>query len=324
MLIDDITIKVRAGNGGRGAVAFDKNKLALGPTGGNGGRGGSVYVTAVSDIGALDQFRHNNEVSAGDGERGRAQFVDGADGANVVLRLPIGTVIHNLGTGEDTELMRLGEEVRIASGGRGGKGNYKFRSPTNTTPQEFQPGGAGETFELHLELKLIADVGFVGFPNVGKSSLLNELTRAKAKVANYKFTTLEPNLGAYYDLILADIPGLIEGAAEGKGLGMKFLRHIERTRTLFHFVAADSEDPAADYHAIRRELGEYNKALLEKIEYVFLSRSDTVDASLSKKKIAALKKRNPHVTAISIYDDVNLEAVKKILNKLNKEKGSTM
>src|SRR3989344_591341 len=324
MLIDDITIKIKAGKGGRGAVAFDKNKLALGPTGGNGGRGGSVYALTVSDIGALNQFRHNNEVSAQDGGRGRGQFLDGADGGDAIIRLPIGTVIHNLATGEDIELVRLEEKIQLASGGRGGKGNYKFRSPTNTTPQEFQPGGAGEEFELHLELKLIADVGFVGFPNVGKSSLLNELTRAKAKVANYRFTTLEPNLGAYYDLILADIPGLIEGAAEGKGLGMKFLRHVVRTRTLFHFIAADNDDPVADYRAIRHELGEYSTALLEKAEYVFLSRSDMIDASVAKKKIGTLKKLNPHIAAISIYDDASLEAVKKILNKLNREKGSTL
>ena len=246
MLIDDVTIRVRAGNGGRGAVAFDKNKMALGPAGGSGGNGGRIYFEGVSDLGALNQFRYKKELTAENGEGGKGQFNDGPDGKNLILKVPVGTVIHNLTTETNQEIIKIGEKIIAAKGGLGGKGNFLFRSPRNTSPRRFQPGLPGEEAALRLELKLIADVGLVGFPNVGKSSLLNELTKAKAKVANYPFTTLEPNLGVYYELILADIPGLIEGASSGKGLGIKFLRHIERTRILFHLISAESTNPKND------------------------------------------------------------------------------
>jgi len=167
--------------------------------------------------------------------------------------------------------------LMVAKGGIGGKGNFKFRSSVNTSPTQFQEGLSGEECELRLELKLIADVGFVGLPNVGKSSLLNELTNAQSKVANYPFTTLSPNLGVYYELILADIPGIIEGASDNKGLGIKFLRHIDRTKTLFHFISAESLDPTKDYKIIRNELRAYSKKLLDKIEYIFLSKCDLLD-----------------------------------------------
>ena len=181
------------------------------------------------------------------------------------------------------KLLKSDSAKLIAKGGKGGKGNWFFRSSINTSPKQFEEGKPGEYFELRLELKMIADVGFIGLPNVGKSSLLNELTKANAKVANYPFTTLEPNLGVYYDLILADIPGLIEGASTGKGLGIKFLRHIERTKVLFHFVSADSADPIKDYKTVRTELEAYNKLLLEKPEYIFLSKSDVVTSDVISK-----------------------------------------
>lgn len=320
MLIDDVTIRVKAGDGGKGAVAFDKNKMAIGPAGGSGGRGGSIYIEGVANLNALNHFRFKKEVEAEAGKNGKGQYCDGPDGEDLILTVPVGTVIHNLDAGVDEEIIKIGERKLVAKGGRGGKGNFHFRSPTNTSPTQFQFGKPGESFGIRLELKLIADVGFVGLPNVGKSSLLNELTRANSKVANYPFTTLEPNLGVYYDLILADLPGLIEGASQGKGLGVKFLRHVERTRILFHFVAADSEDPVADYKVIRKELGEYNKELLEKPEYLFLSKSDNVTPEELKKKLEKLKKLNAKVTAISVYDDESLMSVKKILNKIIDEK----
>jgi GTP-binding protein len=236
MLIDDVEIKISAGDGGKGAVAFNKNLMNLGPVGGRGGNGGSVYFEGVSDLSALNQFRFKKDLRAEKGEDGRGQFRDGAAGKDLVLKVPVGTVIHNLDRKTDFEIIKIGEKVLGALGGHGGKGNFLFRSARNTSPTEFQYGLPGENFKIRLELKLIADVGFVGLPNVGKTSLLNKLTRASGKVANYPFTTLEPNLGVYYDLILADIPGLIEGASSGKGLGIKFLRHIERTRVIFHFI----------------------------------------------------------------------------------------
>lgn len=320
MLIDDITIKVKAGSGGKGKVAFNKNLMSLGPAGGNGGNGGNLSIEAVSDLAVLNRLCFKKEFHADNGQDGRPQFSDGTTGKNLVIHVPVGTVIHDLTNGTDTEIVKIGERILVAKGGKGGRGNFQFRSSTNTTPKEFEYGVPGERKTLRLELKYIADVGFIGLPNVGKSSLLNELTNAKAKVANYQFTTLEPNLGVFYDLILADIPGLIEGASTGKGLGIKFLRHIERTKVLFHFIAADSENPAKDYKTVRKELGQHHKKLLEKPEYLFLARSDTVDPKDLKKKITALKKLNKSVTPISIYDFDSVEQVKKILRELEKEK----
>jgi GTP-binding protein len=320
MLIDDLTLRVEAGDGGPGMVSFNKNKMMLGPAGGSGGAGGSIYLEGVSDLGALTQLRYTKVLKASSGKAGRGQLNDGTAGEDLIVNIPVGTVIHDLVTGKSQEITKIGERILIAKGGLGGRGNYHFRGPHNTSPTQSQNGLPGDKLRVRLELKLIADVGFVGLPNVGKSSLLNELTAAKSKVANYAFTTLEPNLGVYYDLILADIPGLIEGASDGKGLGIKFLRHVERTNTLFHFVSAESEDVAADYKVIRKELGTYNPALLEKKEYLFLSKVDAADPADVKKKITALKKLNKNVSTLSIHDWESLEAVKKILNKVAEEK----
>lgn len=320
MLIDEVTVRIRAGNGGKGAVAFNKNLNQYGPVGGSGGTGGSVYIESSSDLSILNKFRFKKEFAAKNGEDGKAQFRDGASAEDLVLQVPVGTVIHNLTTGKDQEIVKIGEKILIATGGKGGRGNFHFRSSTRTRPRKFEYGRQGEHFDLHLELKLIADVGLIGLPNAGKSSLLNELTNAQSKVANYPFTTLEPNLGVYYELILADIPGLIEGASSGKGLGTKFLRHVERTKVFFHIISAESQNSAADYKTIRKELGAYNKALLKKKEYLFLSKSDTVAPTDLKKKLAAAKKLNPSAKAISIHDFDSIEAVKKILNALIKTK----
>ncbi|MEK7506365.1 MAG: GTPase ObgE [Patescibacteria group bacterium] len=320
MLIDDITIRVSGGHGGRGAVAFNKNMKSLGPTGARGGNGGNVFFLGVSDLNALNRFRNEKEFSAQNGENGKRQNNDGKTGADIILNVPVGTVVHNLTNGSETEITKIGDKVMMAKGGHGGKGNYHFRSAVNTSPTQFKEGTPGEKFELNLELKMIADVGFIGLPNAGKSSLLNELTKAKSKVANYPFTTLEPNLGAYYELILADIPGLIEGASGGKGLGIKFLRHVERTKILFHFVSAESDSPVKDYRVIRKELKKYSPALIKKFEYVFLTKSDLADPKDLKKKISALKKAPAKVVPISVYDWDSLEKVKGILNKIQKKK----
>ncbi|OGF73647.1 hypothetical protein A2Z63_00605 [Candidatus Giovannonibacteria bacterium RIFCSPLOWO2_02_44_8] len=320
MLIDDVTIKVRAGDGGKGAVAFNKNLMSLGPAGGSGGNGGSVYFEGISDLSSLGQFRYKKEIRAENGGDGRGQFNDGADGADLVLKVPVGTVIKNKKTGEESEILNIGQKIQVAKGGHGGKGNFLFRSPKLTTPKRFQEGLPGEEFALRLELKLIADVGLIGLPNAGKSSLLNELTEARSKVANYAFTTLEPNLGVYYNLILADIPGLIEGASLGKGLGIKFLRHVERTKILFHLISVESENPAKDYKTVRKELRVYNKDMMKKPEYLFLSKSDMIPIEKVKKKIAILRKLNKNAIPISIHDWDSLEKVKKILNVINLKK----
>lgn len=327
MLIDDVLIKIEAGNGGKGAVAFNKNKMTLGPVGGRGGKGGSVYIEGVSNLNALSQFRYKKDIKAENGKDGRGQLNDGTKGEDLILKVPVGTVLHTINISNlahAQEILKIGERVLIAQGGIGGKGNFLFRSATNTSPTQSQKGMPGERITLRLELKLIADVGIIGLPNAGKSSLLNELTKAQSKVGNYPFTTLEPNLGVYYELILADIPGLVVGASTGKGLGTKFLRHIERTNILFHLISAESEDPVQDYLIIQKELGTYSKELLKKTEYVFLTKSDLVPAQELEKKIAALKKIHKDVLAISIHDWESLEKVNKILNEIKIRKSDIL
>jgi len=320
MLIDDIKIKVKAGDGGKGAVTFSKIKMSLGPTGGDGGSGGSAYFEGVSDLSALNQFHYKREMSAENGKNGDGRFSDGPDGKDLLLKVPVGTVIHNLSLKQDSEIVSVGQRLLIVKGAKGGRGNFKFRSSTNTTPEEFEEGSLGHEYELRLELKMIADVGFIGLPNVGKSSLLNELTKSKSKVANYPFTTLSPNLGVYYELVLADIPGIIEGASLGKGLGVKFLRHIERTKTLFHFISSESQNPLVDYKTIRNELKVYNKELLLKPEYVFLTKTDLLPEKDIKKKVDLLKKTGKEVRTISIIDEKSLKLVERVLREIIKQK----
>lgn len=321
MLIDEIIVKVKAGNGGAGAVAFNKNLMELGPAGGNGGKGGSVIVEGSSDLTLLNQFRFKKEIIADDGENGRHQFVDGKDGKDIVIKLPVGTTIIDTATGKVVfEILHTGERMCIAKGGIGGKGNLQFKSSRNTSPTYAQPGKEGECFTFRFELKYIADVGLIGLPNVGKSSLLNELTNAKSKVANYQFTTLEPNLGAYYGLILADIPGLIEGASQGKGLGMKFLKHIERTKVLFHLVSAESSDVWRDYQIVRGELKKYKKELLKKNEYIFISKSDEISVQELEKKIKIFKRHRKNALPLSLLNEESIENVKKILGEVIKNK----
>lgn len=320
MIVDDIKITVKAGDGGRGMVAFSKIKGEKGPTGAKGGIGGSVFIEGVADLGALRQFRFKKDYEADRGEHGKSKLHDGANAKDLTLFVPVGTVCHNLTNKKNIEITKIGQREMVAKGGKGGKGNWFFRSSTNQSPKQFEEGQSGEYFELRLELKMIADVGFIGLPNVGKSSLLNELTKADAKVANYPFTTLEPNLGTYYDLILADIPGLIEGASMGKGLGIKFLRHVERTKVLFHIISADSPDPIKDYKTVRTELETYNKLLLEKPEYIFLNKTDVVASDVISKTKKDFKKMGKEIVPISTIEPESMEAVKKILNTLISEK----
>jgi GTP-binding protein len=323
MLTDEVTFQLKAGDGGKGAVAFNKVRLSLGPTGADGGRGGNIYFEGVTDIMALGQYSARKEIKGENGKDGRGQFIDGRDGEDTILKIPIGTTITNLETNYKQEMVHVGQRILAAGGGVGGRGNFKYRSSTNTSPKEFDYGTAGDTVTYRLTLRLIADIGLVGLPNAGKSSLLNELTGAHSRVASYAFTTLEPSLGAYYGIVLADIPGLIEGASAGKGLGHKFLKHIERTRVLFHLISAESEDPVADYRVIRKELEVYNSELMEKKEYVFLTKSDMVSPEELEKKLKALKKIKLDPKAISILDEGSMEVVKRIINDIKEERERT-
>ena len=316
MLIDNVKIKVKAGNGGKGAVAFNKIMMAYGPTGARGGKGGSVLLEAVGDLAALRHYRAKKDFKAENGGEGRSQYRDGTNGKDLILPVPRGTVVSNLTKGERQELVNAGERLLVASGGNGGKGNFHYKSSLHTSPTKSQPGLPGEECELEFELKLIADIGLIGLPNAGKSSFINEVTNAKSKVANYPFTTLEPHLGDYFGLILADIPGLIEGASGGRGLGTKFLRHIERTRILFHFVDVNSVDPARDYKIIRKELGAFNKILLKKPECIFISKADTASQDQINKTAEILKKQ---VYIFSIYNPNMISAAKNVLNAIRSQ-----
>ncbi|PID52414.1 MAG: GTPase ObgE [Candidatus Moraniibacteriota bacterium] len=320
MIIDDVTIEVKAGHGGSGVVRWARAKFDQGPTGGNGGKGGDVILEGVSDLGALRPFRTKKNVKAGAGKDGEQNIRSGKDGEDIVVPVPVGTVAHDITHDKTYDIVDIGQRVVVARGGNGGFGNYHFRSSRNTSPERANEGKPGDKISLRLELKMIADVGFVGYPNVGKSSLLNELTSASSKVANYQFTTLEPHLGVYYDLILADIPGLIGGAAEGKGLGHKFLRHIERTENLFHFVAADSKDPVADYRAVRAELEAFNADLIKKNEWIVVSKIDEKTEEEVAQIVKDLQKENSQIVTLSILDEAMMEDVKNVLHTIQNTK----
>jgi GTP-binding protein len=318
MLIDHVVLKLSAGKGGDGVVRWRREKGIPfgGPAGGDGGRGGNLYFRVVRDITALRDYVHDKEFSAPNGEAGQKRSMHGSDGDDLFLRIPLGSVVYNREYDIRYEFLEEGD-VKVLKGGKGGLGNEKFKSSTNRTPEEFTKGDKGEFATFEVELKLIADAGFIGLPNAGKSSLLNALTRAGAKVADYAFTTLSPNLGAYHSYVLADIPGLIEGASEGKGLGHKFLKHITRTKMLVHLVSADNKDVAKEYKLIRKELGDYDKALLDLKEIVILSKIDTVSDEEKKEKKSALEKAcSKKVIELSLFDD---SLIKKCGDELIKE-----
>lgn len=316
MITDEVKIKVYAGKGGDGSVAFNKTKMSLGPTGGKGGNGGSVYFEGVSDLTALNKYKHLKENYAGDGKNGKGDRSTGADGKDQILTVPIGSVLHNLTSKEDFEITKPGEKVLAVQGGIGGRGNYLFRSPKRTSPTYAEEGKPGEEVEFLIELRLIADIGLVGLPNAGKSSLLNELTKANVRVADYPFTTLEPNLGVLENFIIADIPGLIEGASSGKGLGIKFLKHIQRTKVLVHCLSLESDNLIRDYEIVRKELGTFGKDLSDKKEIIILTKSDTISPKELKEKTALMKKINPAVYITSIHDWESLQKIIKVFQKL--------
>lgn len=305
-LVDEITIYARAGKGGDGVVRWLRTKETArgGPSGGDGGRGGDVYLEAVRDLAALSRYRYEKKFLAEDGEAGRGELQQGKEGAAVVLPVPVGTTARVEGTGAVYEILHEGERTLVFRGGSPGKGNARFKSATNQNPFEQSNGRPGQEGDIHLELKIIADAGLVGEPNAGKSSLLKALTRAQPKVGNYPFTTLEPNLGAFYGYILADIPGLIAGASTGKGLGVKFLKHVERTGFLLHLVSSEQEDPASVYKEVRAEINAFSKELAAKREVVVLSKTDLLLPEEIEKKVAALKQasKTDRVYTVSVED----------------------
>lgn len=315
MLIDEVTILVKGGMGGNGAVSFKRNAQTAkgGPDGGNGGNGGNVYFQGINDVTALSVFNYNKKITAEDGVKGRKQNLYGRNGKDTIVFLPIGTFVTDLTTNECFEIINSKDKILVARGGKGGRGNNEFKSATEQTPYYAEKGLPGEEKKLLLVLKLIADIGLIGLPNSGKSSLLSVLTRAHPKIGDYPFTTLEPNLGVMQGIVIADIPGLIEGASNGKGLGIKFLKHIEKTKTLLHCLDIQSEDLKRDYGIVRKELIEYDNKLSEKTEIVLLTKSDMLSKEKADKKLNIAKKLNKNAFTVSIYNEEELSNLKNLL-----------
>lgn len=320
--VDEAKIYAEAGKGGDGVVRWLRTKTNArgGPSGGDGGNGGDVVLLGVHDLSALAHYRYEKKFHAQNGEAGKGALKHGASGAECILKVPVGTVVRVVGTDEEYELTKEGERIVLFRGGHGGKGNARFKSSTNQNPFQLTKGKEGKGGDIELTLKIIADAGIIGLPNAGKSSLLNALTRADSKIGDYPFTTLEPNLGDFYGKILADIPGLIEGASSGRGLGIKFLKHIERTRTLLHLVSASQEDPLAAYREVRKEIEAFGRNLAKKKEVIILSKIDLATPEESETKMQLLaRETGREVLAVSVIDESSLKKLSDRLTKILKK-----
>lgn len=322
MFIDEAEIEVKAGDGGDGAVAFRREKYVPkgGPSGGNGGKGGDVIIQAFRNLNTLLDFKYKRKYAAGNGAMGGSSLKDGKNGKDVLIKVPIGTIVKDSESQKVlADLDKDGKLIVVAKGGRGGKGNSNFATPTNQAPRFAEKGKKGESRKIILELKLIADVGIVGFPNAGKSTLISVISAAKPKIADYPFTTLEPNLGIVYykdykSFTVADIPGIIEGAHEGKGLGLKFLRHIERTKILLFLIEVTSENIERDYKILLNELKQYSKKLAERKKIIAISKTDLIDKKDFEK--IPLKKFSKEKIPIIPISAVTNDGIPLLLDKL--------
>jgi len=314
--IDEIEIKVKAGDGGNGCLSFRREKYVPfgGPDGGDGGKGGDVILVADENLSTLLDLSYQRFYRAKRGEHGKGSQMNGKAGEDLILRVPVGSVVYDAKTGAElVDLNKPGQKFVIARGGRGGRGNAHFKSPTNQAPRIVEDGEPGEERRIRIELKLIADVGIVGFPNSGKSTLISRLSSARPKIADYPFTTLSPNLGVvkyadYKSFVIADLPGLIKGASQGAGLGIQFLRHIERTRILIHLVECTTEDVKRDVKILDAELEAYDPQLLKRPRIIALSKLDLCpDPNQIKKKIQALRKAKYEAIGISAVSGAGLK-----------------
>jgi GTP-binding protein len=321
--LDQAKIYIKAGNGGSGSASFRREKFIEygGPDGGDGGDGGSVIVQSDRNLNTLIDFRYAQHFKAQHGKPGSKRNRTGANGEDLILKVPMGTQIYE----EDNNTLiydftKNKEKYLVASGGKGGLGNVRFKSSTNRAPKKKTNGKLGEEFWIWLQLKVIADIGIIGKPNAGKSSLLAALTRAKPKIANYPFTTINPNLGVSYyggkEITLADIPGLVEGAHKGVGLGDKFLRHIERCKILLHLIDLSEDDLLNSYKKIKSELSNYDKDLIKKKEIIFFNKSDLLDKNEINEKLKEFKKKiKTKYEIVSVYSNKDLQKIKKLLIK---------
>lgn len=323
MFVDTATVRVKAGQGGSGAVSFRREIYVDkgGPDGGDGGRGGDVVFVATKDLNTLLKFRYNPELSAENGQSGAKRNRRGKSGESLFVEVPIGTVVRRDGV-VVADLVEDGQQSVVAKGGDGGFGNAHFKSSTRQAPKIAELGEAGDEFEAEIELKLLADVGLLGFPNVGKSTFLSVVSNARPEIADYAFTTLTPNLGvADIDdgsILIADIPGIIEGASDGKGLGDQFLRHVERTAVLLHMIDAYSDDPAKDYLTIRQELKNYSTEMVNRPEIVALTKTEGLDDEIIAMQATAIQSVAPDVLVTTISSQTG-EGVKELLRLLRRE-----
>jgi GTPase len=318
MLVDNITLTIKAGNGGDGSphLRRDGQTAKGGPDGGNGGNGGSIYFQGSHNLTDLREFRYHKKIVADSGTNGARQNMYGKNASHITTYVPLGTRITDVTTGTVVEITDDKTPILFAQGGKGGRGNVEFKSATNQTPVNFERGGEGEERQLLLELRLIAEIGLIGLPNAGKSSLLAVLTNATPNIAAYPFTTLEPNIGMLKTHPIADIPGLIEGASKGKGLGIDFLRHIEKTKILIHLIDASNPSPKSSYDTIRNEFRKFDPLLLEKPEYILLSKTDLAPPKTVEKLHKLFAKTGKQVFTCSIYDPAGIDALKKTLLEL--------
>jgi GTP-binding protein len=301
MFVDQLTIYAKAGKGGDGVTRWRHEKFVpnAGPSGGNGGKGGDVYVEAVRDLGLLSKYVGNPTFLAEVGQAGQNSSMAGKNGADMIIKVPVGSLVTDVARNRTYELFEPGQRERIFKGGNGGLGNEHFKSSTNRAPVENTLGRDGEDGDIKIELTLVVDVGLIGFPNAGKSTLLNTLTNAKSAVGAYPFTTLVPHLGDFYGYVLADIPGLIEGAGTGKGLGHTFLRHVTKTKMIFHLVSLTDENPQESYLIIRKELSSYSNQLVEKPEWIILTKKDLVKQELIDNVLTSIDTDKNRVFVIS-------------------------